>query len=96
VFHRHIHVCSGNTALPVAFERLNVHLQMFRLYYGSGIGTEAVREHQAIARAIADRDRDAAAEAMRAHLTESRDRLLPVFADFVAGARADVAVESSA
>ena len=56
-----------------------------------------MREHQAIARAIADRDRDAAAEAMRAHLTESRDRLLPVFADFDRRrAIADVAVESSA
>lgn len=77
VFHRQVHVSSGNTALPIAFERLNVHLQMFRLYYGSGIGIEAVREHQAICRAIADRDADAAAAAMVAHLSESRTRLLP-------------------
>lgn len=78
VFHRHIQVASGNSALPIAFDRLHVHLQMFRLYYGSGIGTEAQREHQAISRAIVARDEDAAAEAMRTHLTESRNRLLPV------------------
>lgn len=78
IFHRHIHVSSRNTALPIAFERLNVHLQMFRLYYGSGIGIEAVREHNAIFRAIADRDPDAAAAAMATHLGESRNRLLPV------------------
>jgi len=77
IFHRHVHVSSGNTALPIAFDRLNVHLQMFRLYYGSGIGTEAVREHNAICRAIADRDADAAAAAMAEHLAESRNRLLP-------------------
>jgi DNA-binding GntR family transcriptional regulator len=72
-----VHVSSGNSALPIAFERLNVHLQMFRLYYGSGIGMEAVREHHAIYRAIADRDEAAAADAMAAHLAESRNRLLP-------------------
>lgn len=77
IFHRHVHVSSGNTALPIAFDRLNVHLQMFRLYYGSGIGTEAVREHNAICRAIADRDADGAARAMATHLSESRQRLLP-------------------
>lgn len=77
VFHRHVHLASGNSALPIAFDRLNVHQQMFRLYYGSGIGIEAVREHHAICRAIADRDPDAAAAAMGAHLAESRNRLLP-------------------
>lgn len=77
VFHRQVHVSSGNSALPIAFERLNVHLQMFRLYYGSGIGIEAVREHQAIYAAIADRDEAAAAAAMADHLGASRLRLLP-------------------
>jgi DNA-binding GntR family transcriptional regulator len=79
-FHHLVHVASGNTALSPAFERLHVHLQIFRLYYGSGIGTHAVREHESIYAAIRMRDPAAARAAMKAHLIASRNRLRPAFA----------------
>lgn len=78
-FHHIVHEASGNSALPKTFERLHMHLQMFRLYYGSGIGTQAVAEHAAIYTAILSRDSGLARAAMRAHLVASRNRLRPAF-----------------
>ena len=78
-FHALIHDLSGNTFLRPTFQRLHPHLHIFRLYYGSGIGAQAVDEHRRILAAISDRDADEAEEAMRVHLTGSRDRLRPVF-----------------
>jgi DNA-binding GntR family transcriptional regulator len=80
-FHQLIHDASGNLLLSPLFRRLHPHLQNFRLYYGSGMGTAAVNEHRAVGVAIARRDPAAAAAAMTAHLVASRDRLLPVFDD---------------
>lgn len=78
-FHLLIHRMSGNLLLASMFERTHCHLHIFRLYYGRGIGAQAVAEHRALVSAIADGDPDRADAAMREHLTASRDRLRPVF-----------------
>lgn len=78
-FHALVHRLSGNLLLAEMFERTHCHLHIFRLYYGSGIGRQAVAEHRGIAEAVAAGDPQAADEAMRRHLTASRDRLRPVF-----------------
>lgn len=78
-FHRLVHDASGNVALGPLFTRMHAHLQNFRLYYGSGIGTQAVNEHVEVVAAIAAADPDAAGAAMVTHLEAARDRLLPVF-----------------
>lgn len=77
--HAIIHEMSGNVLLKTMFEKTHCHLHIFRLYYGSGIGLQAVAEHKAIVAAITAGDADAAETAMRDHLTASRDRLRPVF-----------------
>jgi DNA-binding GntR family transcriptional regulator len=78
-FHALIHELSGNALLAPTFQRLHPHLHIFRLYYGKGIGAQAVDEHRRILEAIQQRGARAAEAAMRAHLTGSRDRLRPVF-----------------
>lgn len=78
-FHLLIHRMAGNRLLAEMFERTHCHLHIFRLYYGRGIGLQAVAEHRALAAAIAGGDSAAAETAMIAHLTASRDRLRPVF-----------------
>jgi len=80
-FHSLVHRLSGNLLVAEMFERTHCHLHIFRLYYGSNIGRQAVAEHRRIAEAVASGDPRAADEAMRHHLTASRDRLRPVFAE---------------
>ena len=53
---------------------------MYRLYHHAGQAAATKPEHVAIARAIAKRDPDAAAEAMRVHLTTAMRRIDDVFA----------------
>jgi DNA-binding GntR family transcriptional regulator len=77
-FHAIIQEMSGNLLLKSLFEKTHCHLHIFRLYYGSGIGLQAVAEHKQIAAAITAGDPAAAESAMRDHLTASRDRLRPV------------------
>jgi DNA-binding GntR family transcriptional regulator len=78
-FHALIHELSGNTLLAPTFQRLHPHLHIFRLYYGSDIGAQAVDEHRHILEAIHKGSADDAEAAMRTHLEGSRDRLRPVF-----------------
>ena len=92
-FHQLVHDASGNMLLSPLFQRMHVHLQNFRLYYGGGQGAQAVKEHRVVAVCIADRDPAAAATAMTDHLVASRDRLLPVFDEVERSGRAPAGSE---
>lgn len=78
-FHDLLLATAGNEAVRQAHERTHCHLHLFRLYYASGIGGEALREHRRIADAVLARDAAAAHDAMTAHLVASRDRLLVAY-----------------
>jgi DNA-binding GntR family transcriptional regulator len=74
-FHGRIVALAQNGPLSTAYERLHAHLHLFRLNYRRTIGDEAIREHRAIVAAIVAGEPEAAEQAMRLHLTASRDRL---------------------
>lgn len=70
---------SGNRMLRDAFVRLHVHLHLHRLNFPTAHYGVSSAEHHRVVDAIADRDPDRAAEAMRAHLRGARERHLPFF-----------------
>ncbi len=74
-FHDLVLALAGNEAVRAAFERTHCHLHLFRLFYASGIGGQALREHREIAGALLSGDPDAAATAMTDHLHASEQRL---------------------
>lgn len=76
-FHDLVAELAGNAQVRDAFTRTHAHLHLFRLTYGQAFGSEALREHHEIARAIAAGDPAGAEQAMRAHLVTARERLLP-------------------
>lgn len=78
-FHDLVLAAAGNETARQAFARTHCHLHLFRLYYGTGIGVPAYREHRRIAAAIRRHDPQQAADLMRAHIEGSRRRFLPVF-----------------
>ena len=67
----------GNAAITDAVCRNHFHVHAFRLGYDATSGQETVLEHAAIVTALLARDAPAAHEAMRTHIANSRDRLLP-------------------
>ena len=79
-FHDRIAELGGNRWLRESLARLRSHLHMYRLYHHAGQAAATKPEHVAIARAIARRDPEAAAEAMREHLQTAMRRLDDVFA----------------
>jgi DNA-binding GntR family transcriptional regulator len=79
-FHDRIAELGGNRWLRESLAHLRSHLHMYRLYHHAGQAAATKPEHVAIARAIAKKDPDAAAEAMRAHLMTAMKRLDDVFA----------------
>jgi DNA-binding GntR family transcriptional regulator len=78
-FHDTIARLAGNPWLRESLGRLRAHLHMYRLYHHAGQAAATKPEHVAIAKAIANHDPDAAAEAMRAHLTTAINRIDTVF-----------------
>jgi DNA-binding GntR family transcriptional regulator len=76
-FHTLILSLCENRLIIEAFERTHIHLHLFRLHYSSASGTHAIEEHNALARAIAAGDGDAAEAAMLRHLEGSRERISP-------------------
>jgi len=78
-FHDLVLELSGNDTARQSFARTHCHLHLFRLYYGGGIGTKALREHKTIVAAVRRGDPAEASAAMRGHIEASRARLLPVF-----------------
>ena len=86
VFHDRVATLSGNPWLRDALTRLRSHLHMYRLYHHAQHSAATKPEHVAITRAVSHRDPDAAAEAMRVHLSTAMRRIDEVFArDRVAG-----------
>ena len=65
-FHDTIARLGGNPWLRESLVRLRSHLHMYRLYHHAKQAAATKPEHVAIAEAIAARDPEAAAEAMRA------------------------------
>jgi len=83
-FHEAIATASGSPLLHEAISRLRAHMHLHRLYWRSGIAVDTVdtaAEHERIAAALAAGDPDAGAEAMRAHLRASYDRLAQLAAE---------------
>lgn len=79
-FHDKIAALSGNPWLRDALGRLRSHLHMYRLYHHAQQAAATTPEHVAIAQAIVSGDPEAAAEAMRVHLTTAMRRIDEVFA----------------
>jgi DNA-binding GntR family transcriptional regulator len=77
-FHDLVAEIAGNAHVRDAFTRTHAHLHLFRLSYGQAFGSEALREHRDVVRAIAAGDPVRAVQVMRAHLEMARERLLPV------------------
>jgi DNA-binding GntR family transcriptional regulator len=78
-FHDMILQFAGNELLRQTLTFQHAHFHIFRLMFHSRVTEEALDEHEAILSAFASADPDAAARAMRIHIENSRDRLLPAF-----------------
>jgi DNA-binding FadR family transcriptional regulator len=85
-FHDRIAAMSGNQWLRESLVRLRSHLHMYRLYHHAKAAAATKPEHVALAVAIAAQDPDAAAEAMRRHLTTAMKRIDDFFASGRLGA----------
>lgn len=84
-FHDMVAEVAGNQVIRDTLAKLRSHLHMYRLYHHAGQAAATKPEHLAIAKAIAARDPDAAAAAMRVHLESAMDRLDVVFASGTPG-----------
>jgi DNA-binding FadR family transcriptional regulator len=74
-FHREMAQLSGNPLYPVLLEAMLDWLSEFHIVqvHVSGLEALTVAEHEAIVAAVARSDPDAAAEAIRVHLTRAND-----------------------
>lgn len=84
-FHDLVADCAGNQVVREALARLHTHVHLFRLLYDSEVTFLAMGEHEEVLSAIAARDPDAAAYAMRRHILLSRDRFRRLFDEIEAG-----------
>ncbi|GAA1996832.1 GntR family transcriptional regulator [Microbacterium ulmi] len=78
-FHDTVAAGSGNDYLRSSLARLHPHVHLFRLSRSALVTADAIAEHQAIIDAIASRDPDAAAYAMRVHIETSARRFRSSF-----------------
>jgi len=78
-FHDLVAVSAGNQVVREALARLHTHVHLFRLLYDTQVTYLAMGEHDAVLAAIAARDADAAAYAMRRHILLSGDRFRRLF-----------------
>ncbi|RWA63091.1 GntR family transcriptional regulator [Mesorhizobium sp.] len=79
IFHDKIVEFAQNELIRETLIHQHTHFHIFRLMYHSRVTEEALDEHEAILAAFSAGDPDAAEKAMRAHIENSRDRLLPAF-----------------
>jgi DNA-binding GntR family transcriptional regulator len=79
VFHDKILEFAQNELIRETVHHQHTHFHIFRLMYHSRVTEEALDEHEAILSAFAAGDPAAAEKAMRVHIENSRDRLLPAF-----------------
>ncbi|MBB4693250.1 GntR family transcriptional regulator [Paractinoplanes abujensis] len=68
-----------NQVIREALARLHSHVHLFRLHRDTQVTHLAMAEHEQVVAAIAARDPDAAAYAMRRHILRSGDRFRRVF-----------------
>jgi DNA-binding GntR family transcriptional regulator len=79
-FHESVSSHSGSVVLAKAIRRLDAHLHLHRAYMAPESIADTEAEHLAVAEAIIALDPPAAAEAMRRHLEQSRERHAAAFA----------------
>ncbi|MGX5839285.1 GntR family transcriptional regulator [Mesorhizobium sp. ArgA1] len=79
IFHDKIMEFAQNELIRETLNHQHTHFHIFRLMYHSRVTEEALDEHEAILSAFAAGDATAARKAMRVHIENSRDRLLPAF-----------------
>lgn len=80
-FHDLLAHTAGNQFVREALARLHTHVHLFRLNHDNAVTFLAVGEHDEILSAVAARDPDAAAYAMRQHVLLSADRFRRLFSD---------------
>jgi DNA-binding GntR family transcriptional regulator len=78
-FHDLVAQTAGNQVVREALARLHTHVHLFRLLYDKQVTFLAMGEHDAVIAAVAARDPDAAAYAMRRHILLSGDRFRRLF-----------------
>lgn len=79
-FHDLLAELSGSDQVRAARQRTHSHLHIFRLYFETGIGPEALGEHQRIVDAVAAGDGVGARQAMSDHISAAMtQRLLKVY-----------------
>lgn len=78
-FHDLVAKSGGNRLVREALARLHTHVHLFRLLYDTQVTNLAMSEHDEILAAIAARDPDQAAYAMRRHILRSGDRFRHLF-----------------
>ena len=78
-FHDLVAHSAGNELVRESLARLHTHVHLFRLLYDTQVTYLAMAEHDEILSAVAARDPDAAAYAMRRHILLSGDRFRPLF-----------------
>jgi DNA-binding GntR family transcriptional regulator len=78
-FHDLVAQSAGNQVVREALARLHTHVHLFRLLYDTQVTFLAMGEHDEVLAAIAARDPDAAAFAMRRHILLSGERFRRLF-----------------
>ncbi|GAA0931322.1 GntR family transcriptional regulator [Kribbella koreensis] len=77
--HGTIASAGGNPLIADTLDRLRAHVHTYRLYFRHGIAEVTTSEHEAISDRIRAHDAAGAEQAMRAHLENSRTRLLTAY-----------------
>lgn len=85
-FHHLIAEHAESPLLAEAIVRLRSHMHLYRLNFRHDFEDDTANEHERILDALRRRDADAAAEAMRAHIENSYERLGPALARRAANA----------
>jgi DNA-binding GntR family transcriptional regulator len=80
-FHSAIAKASGNQLFHRIINQQWGHLHLFRLSYRARVTQDALAEHAAIIAAFRDKNPEAAAAAMRAHIENAHERFKDVFED---------------
>lgn len=78
-FHDLLALSAGNGIVREALARLHTHVHLFRLLYDTQVTYLAMAEHDLVLAAVAGRDPDAAAYAMRRHILRSGERFRRLF-----------------
>lgn len=78
-FHDEILKIAGNEVIRSTLFNQHVHLHIFRLMFHSRVTQEALEEHEGLLASFRAGDAAAAENAMRVHISRSRDRLLAAF-----------------